>query len=54
MWAGSLSDRDALGATLEKATPLVLAGLAVIVALRAGLFNIGAQGQLLLGSIMAA
>ncbi|MFN0027487.1 MAG: ABC transporter permease [Acidimicrobiales bacterium] len=54
LWKGSVASPEALGSTLEKATPLVLAGLAVIVALRAGLFNIGAQGQLLLGSIMSA
>lgn len=54
VWRGSLADRAAIGATLEKATPLILTGLAVIVALKAGLFNIGAQGQLLLGSIMSA
>ncbi len=52
--------RSALGTergllrTLQKATPLVLAGLAVAVALRVGLFNIGAQGQLLWGAIAAA
>lgn len=40
--------------TLGKATPLVLSGLAVTIGLRAGLFNIGAQGQLLSGSIAAA
>ncbi len=54
LWIGSVASPEALGSTFEKATPLVLAGLAVIVALRAGLFNIGAQGQLLLGSIMSA
>lgn len=54
VWTGSLSSRAALGATLEKATPLIFSGLAVIVGLKAGLFNIGAQGQLLLGSIMSA
>jgi simple sugar transport system permease protein len=51
---------DALGSvagierTMEKSTPLILTGLAVVVGLRAGLFNIGAQGQLLMGAIGAA
>jgi simple sugar transport system permease protein len=45
---------EGIGATLGKSTPLVLAGLAVAVGLRAGLFNIGAQGQLLSGSLAAA
>ena len=40
---------EGLGVTLGKSTPLVLSGLAVAVGLRAGLFNIGAQGQLLSG-----
>ena len=43
-----------IGATLGKSTPLVLSGLAVAVGLRAGLFNIGAQGQLLSGALAAA
>jgi simple sugar transport system permease protein len=45
---------EGLGITLGKSTPLVLSGLAVAVGLRAGLFNIGAQGQLLSGSLAAA
>jgi simple sugar transport system permease protein len=44
----------AFARTLEKATPLIFAGLAVAFGFKAGLFNIGAQGQLLLGSITAA
>lgn len=51
---GSVGSIDALGRTLEKATPLVLAGLAVAFAFKAGLFNIGGQGQLVLGAAFAA
>jgi simple sugar transport system permease protein len=40
--------------TLTVATPLILAGLGVAVAFQAGLFNIGAQGQLLIGAALAA
>lgn len=40
--------------TLEKTTPLIFSGLAVAFAFKAGLFNIGAQGQLLFGAITAA
>lgn len=36
------------------ATPLILAGLGIAVGFRAGLFNIGAQGQIILGAIVAA
>ncbi|AJT40384.1 ABC transporter permease [Psychromicrobium lacuslunae] len=39
--------------TLTQATPLILAGLSVTVAFRAGLFNIGAKGQIILGAIFA-
>ncbi|MDO5738830.1 MAG: ABC transporter permease [Ornithinimicrobium sp.] len=36
------------------AVPLILAGLGIAVGFRAGLFNIGAQGQLIVGAIVAA
>jgi ABC-type uncharacterized transport system permease subunit len=39
--------------TLVNAAPLILGGLAVGVAFRAGLFNIGVQGQLIMGAICA-
>jgi general nucleoside transport system permease protein len=42
-----------LSDTLLNATPLILAGLAVGLAFRTGLFNIGAQGQLIMGAIFA-
>ena len=42
------------GQVLYKATPLLLTGVAVDVALRAGLFNIGAEGQLAVASLAAA
>ena len=40
--------------TLTVSTPLICAGLGVAVAFRAGLFNIGAQGQIIIGSALAA
>ena len=39
--------------TLVYATPLILAGLSVTLAFRAGLFNIGAQGQILMSAALA-
>jgi ABC-type uncharacterized transport system permease subunit len=39
--------------TLTIATPLIFAGLAVAVSFRSGLFNIGAQGQIIAGAIVA-
>lgn len=41
------------GQVLFKATPLLFTGLAVDLALRAGLFNIGAEGQLAVASLAA-
>ena len=54
LFQGAFGSLTALGRTLEKATPLVFSGLAVAFAFKAGLFNIGAQGQLLFGAITAA
>ena len=56
---GSLWDDDGLnlrgiGNTLNAATPLILAGLSVAFGFRAGLFNIGANGQFLVGGFFAA
>lgn len=39
--------------TMTVATPLIIAALGVAVAFRAGLFNIGAQGQVILGATLA-
>lgn len=51
---GAFGSADNFARTLEKATPLILGGLAVAFAFKAGLFNIGGQGQLLIGAIVAA
>lgn len=51
---GSFGSMRAVGRTLAKATPLIFSGLAVAFAFKAGLFNIGAQGQLLLGALVSA
>jgi simple sugar transport system permease protein len=56
-WAllnGSLGSFNAIINTLVQATPLVLAGLAVGIGFKAGLFNIGATGQFLMGALAAA
>lgn len=45
---------DAWDSVLHDMTLLLLTGLAVAVALQAGLFNIGAAGQLLMGALVAA
>ena len=54
LFDGAFGSMTAFARTLEKATPLIFSGLAVAFAFKAGLFNIGAQGQLLFGAITAA
>ena len=50
---GSVGSLNALSETLTAATPLVLAGLGLALGFRAGLFNIGAEGQVLMGGMAA-
>jgi simple sugar transport system permease protein len=50
---GTLGNPYGLGQVLAKATPLVFTGLAVAVPLHAGLFNVGAEGQAVLGAFAA-
>ncbi|HEY2066164.1 MAG TPA: ABC transporter permease [Gemmatimonadaceae bacterium] len=51
LWLGSVGSPYALtSATLVRAVPLALTGCAVAIAFRAGVFNIGAEGQLLVGA----
>lgn len=51
---GAFGSATGLGRTLLYTTPLIFTGLAVAVAFRAGLFNIGGEGQLYIGAITAA
>jgi len=51
---GAFGSSDHLGWTLFHATPLIFTGLSVALAFHAGLFNIGAEGQLTLGALAAA
>jgi ABC-type uncharacterized transport system permease subunit len=44
---------DPISETLTNAAPLIFTGLAVTLAFRAGMFNIGAEGQAVLGAIAA-
>jgi ABC-type uncharacterized transport system permease subunit len=49
-----MAELNLLADALVRATPLILAGLAVALAFKAGVFNIGAEGQLLAGAAAAA
>lgn len=54
-WDGAFGSPFALwSATLVRATPLLFVGLAVALAFRGGVLNIGAEGQLLLGALCAS
>lgn len=52
MFIDPLSNLTGIANVLEKSTPLILAGLAVYLPLRAGLWNIGATGQIYIGAII--
>lgn len=54
-WRGSLGTSSAFfSGTLVRAIPLAIIGVGLSIAFRAGVFNIGAEGQLLVGAIAAA
>lgn len=53
LFQGSLGSPKAIGDTVLKSVPLILTGLAVAYGFRAGLFNIGAEGQLFMGALAA-
>lgn len=50
---GSLGSMSAVSETLTSSIPLVLSGLGIGLAFRAGLFNIGAEGQIIIGGLAA-
>ena len=49
---GAFGSKFALLETLNRATPLIFTGLAVAVAFRAKLWNIGAEAQLYVGAVV--
>jgi len=53
LWQGAFGDWLAFTDTLVKSTPLIFTGLAVAVAFQGALWNIGAEGQLLIGALAA-
>jgi ABC-type uncharacterized transport system permease subunit len=54
MWSYGLFNRNSVAFILGRATPLIFAGLAVAIAFKAGLFNIGVEGQYAIGALCAA
>jgi simple sugar transport system permease protein len=53
LFRGSLGSINSISETLFAATPLLLAGLGIALGFQAGLFNIGAQGQMIIGALVA-
>jgi simple sugar transport system permease protein len=54
LWQGAVGSPQNIAATLTTATPYIFAGLAVALAFKCGLFNIGAEGQLAIGAVCSA
>ncbi len=53
LWQGSFGTPGAIIDTIVRSTPFIIAGLAVGLGFKAGLFNIGAEGQLYAGATFA-
>jgi general nucleoside transport system permease protein len=54
LWDGSFNSWGSFGYTLDAAAPLLIVAVGTIVSTRAGLFNIGQEGQLAIGAMVAA
>ena len=54
LWEGALGDKFAISRTIVKATPMLMTGLGMVVAWRAGAYNIGGEGQFVIGGLLAA
>lgn len=50
---GAFGSTNALADTIVKATPLLLVGLGICIAFRGGVINVGGEGQLIVGAILA-
>jgi simple sugar transport system permease protein len=53
LWNGAFGEVYYIGEVIRQVTPLILAGLSVAFAFRTGLFNIGVEGQLIVGWLAA-
>lgn len=53
LFSNAIGNRDGWGNVLFRATPLIFTGLAVAFAFRCGLFNIGGEGQMYIGTFLA-
>jgi len=51
LFEGAFGSFNAIADTIVKATPLLLVGIGICIAFRAGVINIGGEGQMILGGI---
>lgn len=54
LFGEAIFERFGFGTTLVKMSPILLAGLAVAIPLRAGLFNVGGEGQIYIGALFSS
>ena len=50
LWTGAFGNLRNVGTTLSRATPLIFTGLCACFAYRCGVFNLGGEGQFIIGS----
>ncbi len=53
LWDGAFGSGNAFAETLVKATPLLLVGLGICISFRGDVINIGGEGQMIIGGILA-
>jgi general nucleoside transport system permease protein len=53
LWEGAFGSTNAFAETLVKATPLLLVGLGICISFRGDVINIGGEGQMIVGAILA-
>jgi simple sugar transport system permease protein len=53
LWDGAFGSANALAETLVKATPLLLVALGICISFRGNVINIGGEGQMIVGAVLA-
>src|SRR5678815_627552 len=53
LWVGAFGSSNAFAETLVKATPLLLVGIGICISFRGDVINIGGEGQMIIGAILA-
>lgn len=53
LWDGAFGSQNSIAETLVKATPLLLVGLGICISFRGDVINIGGEGQMVIGGLLA-